>query len=85
MDQAKELFDQITEKSKHPAMVTLEPEMSLVGSMPEGTRAGEVVEIDVMLQMKGFQKEFLIATKSATKLTLSQKGKAFFGKLIGMM
>ena len=80
MDCTKALLDQFGDASKHPAMGMLKPDLSLVGSMPEGTRAGDVVEIDVMMNLAGFKKEFLRMSQSATELVLSGEGKGFFSK-----
>ena len=80
MDTVKGLYDQFNDKSRHPAMAMLKPDMSLVGSMPEGTRAGDVVEIDVMMKLNGFKKDFLSMSQSATKLSLNEDGKTFFGR-----
>ena len=80
MGNAKALYDQISDGLKSPALAILEPEMFLVGSIPEGTRVGHVQELDVMLELKAFKKCFLQPTESATKLILTDKGKEFFSK-----
>ena len=46
--------------------------------MLEGTRAGDVVEIDVMKKLKGFEKDLLNMSQSATKLTLNGAGIFFW-------
>ena len=58
----------------------LKPKLNLVGSVPEGTRAGGLQEIDVMMELQGLQRSFFLKVTSSTKLCLSAKGKAFFGK-----
>ena len=58
----------------------LKPKLNLVGSVPEGTRAGGLQEIDVMMELKGLESSFFLKVTSATKLHLSTKGKTYFGK-----
>lgn len=82
LDNAKGLLDMFKNDSKHPAMAMLDPEMFLVGSMAEGTRAGDVIEIDAMLQLSGFKKDFLATDYAATELKLTNEGKSFFSKSV---
>ena len=81
MDNAKALTDFITDPSKSPALAMLCPKLSLVGSIPEGTRAGDIQELDVMMDLMGFQPCYLEKTNSATALKLTESGKTFFCKL----
>lgn len=81
MSNAKGLQDYFSDPQKCPAMAMLSPKMSLVGSIPEGTRAGEIQEIDVMLELSSFHPSFLAPTESASKLTLTTPGKMYFCKL----
>ena len=80
MDNAKALTDFISDPSKSPAMAMLRPKTFLVGSVPEGTRAGDTQEIDVMMELEGFQSCYLEKTNSATKLMLTASGQMFFSK-----
>ena len=80
MDNAKALTDFIRDPLKSLAMAMLRPKLSLVGSIPEGTRAGDIQEIDVMMELKGFQPCFIEKTNSATMLKLTTSGKMFFSK-----
>ena len=81
MDNAKALTDFIRDPLKSPGMAMLRPKLYLVGSIPEGTRAGIIQEIDVMMELKGFRPCFLQKTNSATMLKLTTSGKMFFSKL----
>ena len=82
MDTAKCLQDFFIDGEKCPGMASLKPKMNLVGSIPEGTRAGEVREIDLMMDLTGFKQNFLAPTKSASTLLLNNKGNDFFGKFL---
>ncbi len=51
------------------AMNFLQPKLSLIGSIPEGTRIGEVIEMDVTMQFEGLKKfPFDIRNENAMKL-----------------
>ena len=82
MDNAKGLQDHFSNPLKSPAMAMLRPKMCLVGSIPEGTRAGGIQEIDIMMEMAGFQHCYLSPTESASSLKLTTIGKMYFGKIL---
>ena len=80
MENSFQLHKKFKDESQFPAMKMLEPELALVGSMAEGTRAGGVQECDMMMQLKGFKPSFLLKTDSATRIPLSKLGKKFFSE-----
>ena len=82
MDNAKGLLDFFSDPDKCPAMAMLAPKMNLVGSIPEGTRAGDIQEIDVMMELGGFQPCYLEPSESASTLKLSTIGKLYIGKIL---
>lgn len=74
----KESNKQNLQCSKCPAIAMLRPKLNIVGSLPEGTRAGGLQEIDVMMEVKGLKSSFFKKTTSATKLELEIKGNFFW-------
>ena len=77
----KESNKRILECSKCSAIAMLRPKLYIVGSLPEGTRAGVLQEIDVMMELKGLKSSFFKKTTSASKLELEEEGKDYFGKI----
>lgn len=80
MDNAKGIQDVFSNPDKCPTMAMLDPKLNLVGSIPEGTRSGEVQEIDVMMELAGFKANYLAPTNTATSLLLTDDGKEFCSK-----
>ena len=80
LSNAKGLEDYFRVPQKSPVMAMLDPKMSLVGSIPEGTRAGEIQEIFVMLKLASFQPCFLAPADSASTLKLTTPGRMYFCK-----
>ena len=77
----KNMVNQIVPCQKCSPIAMLKPKLNLVGSVPESTRAGVLQEIDVMMNLRGLETSFFLKVTSATKLQLSDKGKAYFGKM----
>lgn len=70
---ACQLLEVEMQKGTNINMNKLEPRFSLVGSIPEGTRIGKAVEIDVVLQLMGLQQfPFRIHQDNAMKLYIDE-------------
>ena len=76
--------NQSTPCQKCSPIAMLKPKLNLVGSVAEGTRSGGLQEIDVMMELQGLESSFFLKVTSATELHLSDKGKAFFGKMMSV-
>ena len=75
MTNAKALQDAF---NSSPVMIMLRGKIYLVGSMPEGSRNGDIQEVDCMLDLSNFKENFLQKTETATMLSLTEDGKSFF-------